>query len=188
MIYDSEIYDAQAESWLAPQSSGSEKPTDWSLVRAFRNNHLLIEEDIKSGLVTVSISHYAPETAKDWANMIVADLNERMRKQDIKEANASIEFLKAKLNETSVSEMQQLFYRLIENESRKVMLANVRPDYVFKIVDPAIAPQDPSEPKRIQIIFIFMAAGGGIGIAMAILVTFLSSSIKSKANKSFEKN
>jgi len=84
--------------------------------------------------------------AKDWAEKLVHDLNEHMRELDVKEAEARIAYLEGKLQETTIAGMQQVFYQLIESETRTVMLANAQDEYIFKTVDPAVVPQE----KRTQ--------------------------------------
>ncbi|WP_404363756.1 hypothetical protein [Marinobacter sp.] len=44
--------------------------------------------------------------------------------------------------------MQQLFCQLIESETHTVMLASAQTVYIFKRVDPAVIPQEKTEPKR----------------------------------------
>ena len=52
-------------------------------------------------------------------------------------------------NEASpTSDLQTLFYNLIQSQTEKMMLANVRKNMFFKTIDPATVPEKKSEPKR----------------------------------------
>ncbi len=96
-----------------------------------------------------------------------------MRAQDIEDAEASINYLEAKLDETNIAGMQQVFYQLIESETRTVMLANAQREYVFKTVDPAVVPQEKSEPKRALIAVIATMLGGMLGVFIVFVRAFI---------------
>lgn len=72
-------------------------------------------------MVTVSVRNQSPVAAKRWTDCLVNAINEHMRAQDVEEAEASINYLQEKLNETKIAGMQHVFYQLIESESRAVM-------------------------------------------------------------------
>jgi LPS O-antigen subunit length determinant protein (WzzB/FepE family) len=71
--------------------------------------------------------------------------------------------------------MQQVFYQLIENETRTVMLANAQQEYVFKTVDPAVVPQEKSEPKRALICIVATLIGGMLGVLIVFVRAFIRS-------------
>ena len=58
------------------------------------------------------------------------------------EANSAIEYLRKQLESTQLVEMQRVFYDLIESQTRISMLADVREEYVFQVVDPAVVPDE----------------------------------------------
>lgn len=179
-IYDLSVYDPETNEWLLDSDGESQKPTDWELVEAFRENHLGVHEAKETGMITVSIKHYSPKAARQWAEWLVKDINDHMRAQDLEEAEARIKYLENKLKETNIQDMQQMFYQLIESETRTVMLANAQKEYVFKTVDPAVVPEEEVEPKRILIIAISILFGGMI----AVLVILVRESVRrEKSNK-----
>ena len=124
-------------------------------------------------MVTVSVKSLSPVAAKQWTEWLVKDINEHMRAQDIEDAEASINYLEAKLDETNIAGMQQVFYQLIESETRTVMLANAQQEYVFKTVDPAVVPQEKSEPKRALIAIIATMLGGMLGVFIVLIRAFI---------------
>jgi LPS O-antigen subunit length determinant protein (WzzB/FepE family) len=113
--------------------------------------------------------------AKAWAEKLVHDINEHMRAQDVQEAEARIAFLEQKLRETNIAGMQQVFYQLIESETRTVMLANAQSEYIFKTLDPAVVPQEKSEPKRALIVVITTMLGGMLGVFTVFIMAFIRS-------------
>ena len=60
------------------------------------------------------------------------------------------------------------FSSLLEEQMKSKMLAKVRHDYVFKVVDPAIAPDKKAKPQRALIIIIAGFLGGILGLIVVL--------------------
>lgn len=172
-VYDRGVYNPDTNEWLPDSDGESQKPTDWELVEAFREDHLSVSEAKDTGMITVSVKHYSPVAAQQWAQWLVGDINEHMRAQDVEEAEASITYLEGKLKETNIGGMQQVFYQLIESETRTVMLASAKKEYVFKTIDPAVVPEEESEPKRALIAVIATLIGGMLGVFIVFIRAFI---------------
>jgi uncharacterized protein involved in exopolysaccharide biosynthesis len=171
--YDRELYNPDTGEWQLNDDGESKAPTDWDLVKAFRENHLSVSESKDTGMLTLSIKSLSPTAAKEWATQLIADINEHMRREDVGTSEARITYLESKLRETNIAGMQQVFYQLIESETRTVMLANAQPEYVFKTVDPAVAPQEKSEPKRALIAVLAVMLGGMLGVFVVFVRAFI---------------
>lgn len=174
-VYDPEVYNVESGGWGTNEDGESLRPTDWDLVEKFRESHLSVSENQDNGMITVRVKSRSPVAAMQWTEWLVEDINEHMRAQDIKEAEASISYLETKLDETNIAGMQQVFYQLIESETRTVMLANAQQEYVFKTVDPAVVPQEKSEPKRALIAVVATMLGGMLGIFIVFVQAFIRS-------------
>lgn len=180
--YSREVYNPETEEWLKDDKGESFAPTDWDLVEAFKRVHLSVSENKDTGMLNISIKSLSPTAAKEWANLLVADINEHMRKEDVGTSEARIAYLEGKLGETNIAGMQQVFYQLIETETRTVMLANAQPEYVFKTVDPAVAPQEKSEPKRALIVILAVMLGGMLGVFCVFVRAFIRNDKAGNAN------
>ncbi|MBK1872201.1 LPS O-antigen length regulator [Marinobacter sp. 1-3A] len=174
-IIDLEKYNPETNQWLNDKDGKSQKPTDWDMVKKFKEEYLSLSENKDSGMITLSVKNLAPPAAKDWAAKLVHDINEHMREQDVAEAEARIAYLENKLRETNIAGMQQVFYQLIESETRTVMLANAQSEYVFKTIDPAVVPQEKSEPKRALICVVATMLGGMLGVFTVFVIAFVRS-------------
>ncbi|TON86113.1 LPS O-antigen length regulator, partial [Vibrio parahaemolyticus] len=71
----------------------------------------------------------------------------------------------------SVADMQSTFYKLIEEQTKSLMLAEVQEEFVFKVVDPAVIPELKDEPKRALICVLGTLLGGMLGI-LSIFIRF----------------
>ena len=182
--YNREVYNLGTNEWKSDEDGKSLKPTDWDLVKKFKEAHLSVSESKDNGMVTITVKSQSPVAAQQWSEWLVRDINEHMRDQDIEEAEASIDYLENKLNETNIAGMQQVFYQLIESETRTVMLANAQREYVFKTVDPAVVPQEKSEPKRALICVVATMLGGMLGVFVVFIRAFIKSGKESEVVES----
>lgn len=146
----------------------SEPPTMWLGVRKFRDSILAIREDTRKGVTTVSVTWTDAEVAARWANDLVGLVNELLRARAIEESRRNIAYLNEQIAKTSVVELQRVMYNLVETETKTLMLANVRQEYAFQIVDPAVAPEVRIRPKRTLIVLFGLVLGvlAGAGIAL----------------------
>jgi uncharacterized protein involved in exopolysaccharide biosynthesis len=171
-VYNRDVYSPDTGQW-AMEEGESLAPTNWDMVKKFRQSHLSVSENKDNGMVTVSVKSLSPPAAKNWTDWLVRDINEHMRKRDIQEAEASINYLEEKLQDTNIAGMQQVFYQLIESETRTVMLANAQKEYVFQTVDPAVVPQEKSEPKRALIAVVATMLGGMLSVFIVFIRAFV---------------
>jgi LPS O-antigen subunit length determinant protein (WzzB/FepE family) len=165
-IIDAELYDVESATWVrAVDPPKTPEPSSWELSKFFRREVLGVSTDDETGMVRVSIRSLSPLAAQQWVTWLIADLNEHMRLMDISDAQKSIRYLNEQIAKTSVAEMHNVFYGLIEQQTRTMMLASVRDDYVFKTVDPALAPEEKASPKRALICALGLVVGlmfGGV--------------------------
>jgi uncharacterized protein involved in exopolysaccharide biosynthesis len=125
-----------------------------------------VQQDKKAGVVTLAVEWHDPAVAAQWANALVARLNGREQQAAIDEANRNVAFLNQQLVKTDVAEMRQLIYRLIESKTSDIMMASGRPEYAFKVIDPAVAPERRIRPRRVLqlltgLVLGLMAGAGG---------------------------
>ncbi|HEA3090962.1 TPA: lipopolysaccharide biosynthesis protein [Aeromonas salmonicida] len=169
LVIDEEIYDVAGKKWVREVPPGrSVEPTDWELVKAFREL-TSINQDAKSGLVTVAVEFYSPELAKQWVDWLVADLNEAMKLRDQTDATRNITYLKAQLEKTPVADMQKVFYQLIEDQTKTLMLTEVNQEYVFKTLDPAVVAEEKAKPKRALIAVLGTLLGGMLSVMLVLV-------------------
>jgi hypothetical protein len=171
---DNSLYDRNSGKWVRkPNRNGDVTPTDWEIYEEFTEDVLYLYQD-KNGIVVVGIELMSPNAAKQWTDWLVQDLNQTMRDRDIAEAQKSIDYLQGQLNETSIAEMKQIFYQLIEEQTKSMMLAQVREEYVFKTLDPAVIPEEKIAPKRALMCIIAGFFGAFIGLCSVVIRSLLT--------------
>jgi len=176
LLLDKDLYDEVSNTWL--RNSDAFRNSKPSLLETYDKllGLLSIELDKQNGMVTLSIMHYSPYLAQKWASLIVSEINEEMRTRELDEAQSSIDFLTNKLADTELADIKRMLYSLIEEQSKTVMLANVREEYVFKTIDPAVVPEKKYKPSR-AIICIFSVM---VGFVLSVLFLMVRSFVRSK--------
>jgi len=130
---------------------------------------LSVSQDKKTGFVTVAVEHYSPVVAKQWVDWLVEDLNTTIMQQDVEEAQQAIEFLNEQIQSTSLADLQSVFFALIEEQTKTVMLAKVSKEYLFKTLDPAVAPEEKAKPMRSLIVVLATMLGGLLGVFLQLI-------------------
>jgi uncharacterized protein involved in exopolysaccharide biosynthesis len=168
LIYNEKLYDTSSDTWLRQVKAPLKpKPSLLEAHEAFMKI-LDVEEKPKAKFVKISLEFYSPKIAADWLGKLVTKLNNKIREMDIEEADKSILYLEKLTEESHISGLQAVFSSLLEEQIKSKMLAKVRHDYVFKVVDPAIAPDKKAKPQRALIIIIAGFLGGVLGLVIVL--------------------
>ena len=167
-------WDEARNTW---KESEPKHPTLFSAYKRF-NALRSIDENKKTGLVTVLIDWKNPAKSADWANELIARLNEVMRKRAIERTDAYLQFLQREFDSTSALETRTAISRLMETQINERMLANVTKEYVFRVVDRALVPdsRDPVRPQK----FVLILEGTAFGFVVGIVAVLIRGSVREK--------
>ena len=166
------LYDTKNKQWLVENESGVKgPPSSWKLFEAF-SERLAVSEDKKLGLVSVSIEFYSPQIAKQWLDMYVAAINAQMQKRQMVKVTKNINYLQAQIEKTSISEMREVFYTIIEEQTKNKMLAEASPEYAFVTVSPSMVPEEKSQPRRVLICILGTLLGGILSVLLVLVMHY----------------
>ena len=167
---DSDVYDTDETAWLLEDAETGDlvPPTSWALFKRF-SEMLSVAQDKQSGLVSVSIEYYSPQIAKEWLDLYIAAINEHMQARQITRVTSNINYLEAQIAKTSIAEMREVFYTIIEEQTKNKMVAEASPDYAFVAVSPSMVPEEKSKPSR-GLIFVLGTLFGAMVGAVIVLV------------------
>ena len=170
------VYDAENKQWLGENEAGvAGPPSSWSLFQAF-SGRLAVSEDKNSGLVSVSIEYYSPQVAKQWVDLYVESINRFMQQRQVTKVSRNIEYLQEQIGKTSIAEMQEVFYSIIEEQTKNKMLAEASPDYAFVAVSPSMVPEEKSQPKRALIWILGTLLGGMLSVLLVLIMHYTKKS------------
>jgi uncharacterized protein involved in exopolysaccharide biosynthesis len=167
-----DVYDSQNKQWLLENESGVVgPPSSWNLFKTF-SERLAVSEDKKSGLVSVSIEYYSPQIAKQWLDMYVSAVNAHMQQRQVDKVTNNINYLQAQIEKTSIAEMREVFYTIIEEQTKNKMVAEASPEYAFVAVSPSMVPEETSQPKRALICILGTLLGGMLSVLLVLAMHY----------------
>jgi uncharacterized protein involved in exopolysaccharide biosynthesis len=165
IFYDD--WDAQRGTWSTDDPK--EVPTIARGVERFDKSIRNVNQDVETGLVTLTVDWRDPVLARDWAQALVAEVNADMRGRAIEQSKRNIEFLKEQIGSTDEVELRTAVFGVMESEMKNAMLAAVRTDFAFDVIDPAVVPERPFWPNRILFAAVGFFLGGLVGVATVLL-------------------
>ena len=173
VVYDSEMYDAQNNKWIR-EVKAPFKPEP-SMQEAFKVFSKIISAstDKESGMVTVSVEHVSPSVAQQWVSWLIEDINQTMKERDVLEAVKSTDFLTQQLEQTKIADIRAVLYKLVEEQTKTIMFAKVRDEYVFKTIDAALVPEEKFKPKRALIAILGTMLGGMLSVMLVLVRNYM---------------
>jgi uncharacterized protein involved in exopolysaccharide biosynthesis len=163
-------WDEDSQRWH--QSDGEKAPTMGEAYKLFDEEIRSISEDRRTGLVVLSIDWQDPEEAARWANELVRRVNALLRRKAVSESERAISYVQKQLEETSVVELQQVLHRLMESEMKEIILARINDEFAFRVIDPAVAPEEAFRPNRPLMLLAGALLGILCGVILALILNF----------------
>jgi LPS O-antigen subunit length determinant protein (WzzB/FepE family) len=68
--------------------------------------------------------------------------------------------------------METVFYQLIEEQTKSMMLTQVKAEYVLKTIDPAQVPEEKDGPKRALIVVLSTILGSMLSVLIVLICYF----------------
>lgn len=146
-------------------------PSELQATKAFDLGVRTIIEDSQTGLVTVRIDWFDRHQAADWANKLALRLNEETRARTIREADARIVQVRREIEREDQVEVRGALARLLESELKRKAFATASSEYAFRIVDPAVVPEEGryASPRRALLAAVGLVLGLLAGLMLAVL-------------------
>ncbi len=181
IILDEGIYDVSSSNWISNFSGINGRPSDLELYEAFQTN-FQVYEDLETKFYTLSFRSLSPKTSKEVLENIIFKVNENLKNKDIKSAKNSITYLKSQLNKTTSTDLKNIFYRMIADQTKTIMIAQGKEDYIFKVIDPPYLPENRSSPKRRLILFTTFLISFAMSIIFFLFLNLLNKELIIKKN------
>jgi uncharacterized protein involved in exopolysaccharide biosynthesis len=162
-VFYAKAWDAQSGRW---KPEVKRPPTPARAAKYFGKSIRSIVPEKKTSLISVSIDWRDPVVAAKWANELIARLNLEMRQREMARADAAVGYLEHEFDTTTAVATREAIGRLIESQVKQRMLATVTPEFAFRVVDPAVAPDkdDRYSPNKLLLAITGPIVGGIFGV------------------------
>jgi len=157
-------WDPQTQTWKP--RTGSRRILVTDAVERWRKGVLHVDVDRDTGLVTVAIDWFAPQTAAEWNRLYLRFTDSLMRESAQREAEGSVAYLELQLGRTQEVEVRRSIAQILEGQLKTATLARVRDWYSLKVIDPPNVPSFRFKPNRTLVV--------ALGVILAVIVTMLS--------------
>ena len=172
ITYDKEIYDDSTKTWTREITSlQTPEPSAQESFTAFME-HIGALTDIKTRLITISAKHQSPFIAKQWADLVIKELNIFYREKDKKEATFAVDYLNEQISRTRLSEVKLVIAEVLAQQIQTLSLIEANENYVFDFIDPPAVMEKKSEPRRAIICIVGALIGGFLGAIVALFRFF----------------
>jgi LPS O-antigen subunit length determinant protein (WzzB/FepE family) len=160
----SEEWDAAEGGWRDPAAA----PSRWDVYELIIEDGMLsVVADEESGLYRLAVEWWDPELAALWANTFIERLNAYLRNREKSRTEQNLAYLNDELGRTHLAEVRQSLFGLITQELNNAMLVNTQTEYAFRVVDPAVPPEEHVWPKRVLWGIAAALLGGVAGVFSA---------------------
>ena len=172
LTHNEDAYNKDTNTWVRGYSYPKKQiPSAQESFRAFKG-HLNLSEDRKSGFISLKVKHQSPYVAKQWAELVINQVNTFYRQKDKSESEKAVVYLNQKLAMTSLSEVKVAIAELLQQHTKKLTLVEAKEFYVFEFIDPPAVPEIKSDPKRALICIISAILGGMLSILLVFIIHY----------------
>ena len=177
ITYDPALYDKKNNQWVRKASLPFKQiPSSQEAIKKFSGLISIASDQSAAGggkrvrrVMTLKVDHLSPVVAQQWSLWIVKEINAILANMQIMKSQASIDYLNSQIKITPYSELRTMFYRLIQESTQSMMLAEVNPEYVLTTIDPPVIPEMKSQPQRLPICIAGTLLGGILSVLIILV-------------------
>ena len=160
VIYDSS-YSVQDGKW-------NEIPHPQTSYKEFISR-LQVSQDYETKFLTISIKHESPYIAKEWAELVVNEINDFFRAKDKREAESAMKFLNSQMALTNYTEIKQVVAEILKQKMQQLTLIEANEFYVFSYLDQPAVARKKIEPTRSSICILGTIFGFMLGVLIVLV-------------------
>ncbi len=167
-IYNDE-YNPDTKQWHRDvKFPKKDEPSSFEASDYFLKNNLSINTIADTGYTVIEVVHFSPILAKQIAENLVLEVNKRIKQRDIELSKKTLTFLTEALENTKITEIKQQIFMMMEQQLQTQMLAKVKDNYVFKVIDMPYVAEERFSPNRILMCVLGLILGGLIGFLVSL--------------------
>jgi uncharacterized protein involved in exopolysaccharide biosynthesis len=138
----------------------------WKGVR-YMQNTLKVSPNQKDNSIQVSMQFRDPKLATDIVNYTLLELTDHMSNEARRVADTNKKYLESQIDKTTDPFIKTKIYALIAQQLETAMMAEVKENFAFKILDPPRMPDIKIKPKRTQMTIIAFLVSLFLGVFVA---------------------
>jgi uncharacterized protein involved in exopolysaccharide biosynthesis len=162
---------------FAPQTRDAQKkdpdiPDTWDALRLL-NEIVMISQDFKQNTITISTDFHDPDMTARIVEYFLVTLTNYMSSEAKRVAATNRKYLEEQLGSTTDPFIKQKTYNMIAQQIETGMMAEVKENFAFKVIDPPLAPDKKIKPKRAQMVMLSLIVALFVGIFVAFFREYI---------------
>ena len=154
------------------EKKGSDIPSTWDAMRLL-DDIVKISQDSKQNTVTIFAYFHDPDMAAKIVEYYLVTLTNYMSSEAKRVATTNRKYLEEQLGNTTDPFIKQKTYNMIAQQIETGMMAEVKENFAFKVIDPPLAPDKIIKPKRIQMMILALFSALFVGIITAFFKEYI---------------
>jgi uncharacterized protein involved in exopolysaccharide biosynthesis len=164
-----------------PAKWKSEEEKMWTGIR-FLEAAIKVNPVQKDNIIQITADFKDPKVARDLVNFALIELIEYMSSEAKRVAETNKKYLESQLDKTADPFIKTKLYTLIAQQIETSMMAEVKENFAFKIVDPPRVPDRKIKPKRTQMVIVAFTVSLFLAIFLAFVKEYVEKVIRDRQN------
>lgn len=158
-----------------------DEPDIWDALRML-DNMVKVNRNLKDNTITIYVDFSDPDMAARIAECYLLTLTDYMSSETKRVAATNRKYLEEQLGSTADPIIKQKTYNMIAEQIETGMMAEVKENFAFKVIDPPLAPDRKIKPKRSKMVLISIFISLILSICIAFILEYLDK-IKMKSRE-----
>ena len=165
LTYDASAFNSESGQWVRKvKPPTSTIPSSQKAYKQYQEI-MSVSEDKKTSFVTLSVEQQSPVIAQQWVEIMMDQIDQVMRDQDRQTALQSIAYLNSLAPTVNYEEISKALASLQQEQMKRLMMVEANENYIFKVLDSPIVPEEKMKPKRLFIVIL----GSMLGVMLSVL-------------------
>jgi uncharacterized protein involved in exopolysaccharide biosynthesis len=147
-------------------------PDVWDGLRML-DSIIKVNQNIKENVIIITVDYYDPVMAAKMVEYLLTALTDHMSSEARRVATINQKYLEEQLGKTADPLIKQKIYNLIAQQLETSMMAEVKENFAFKVIDPPMVPDTKIKPKRMQIALFSFVVSIFIGVFLAFFMEYV---------------
>jgi hypothetical protein len=147
-------------------------PDIWDGIRKL-GGIVKINHNIKENSIAITAEYMDPETTARIVEYYLTTLTDHMSSEAKRVALINRKYLEGELGKTGDPLIKQKIYNMIAQQVETSMMAEVKENFSFKVIDPPKVPDTKIKPKRAQMVVLGLVVAVFIGIFLAFFLEYI---------------
>ncbi len=155
------------------QNKDPDVPDTWDALRLL-NEIVKINQDVKQNTITIAVDFPDPAMASRIVDYFLVTVTNYMSSEAKRVAATNRKYLEEQLGSTTDPFIKQKTYNMIAQQIETGMMAEVKENFAFKVIDPPLAPDKKNQPKRTQMVVLSLIVALFLGVMVAFFREYLA--------------